>query len=64
VAGSAQAAPNPDCPWVGSPAPIGSRVQQVLARMSLDDEIALVHGTGGSAYTGFVPGNDTLCIRR
>ncbi|BCJ32199.1 glycoside hydrolase family 3 C-terminal domain-containing protein [Actinocatenispora sera] len=62
LASSAQAAPNPDCPWIGSHAPIDSRVQQVLARMSLDDEIAMVHGAGGSAYTGYVPGNDALCI--
>jgi beta-glucosidase len=50
------------CPWVGSRAPIDKRVAQVVTRMTLDEKIAMVHGTGGSAYTGFVPGDARLCV--
>jgi beta-glucosidase len=50
------------CPWIGEKAPIDKRVAQVVTRMTLDEKIAMVHGTGGSAYTGFVPGDTRLCI--
>jgi len=50
------------CPWVGSRAPVDKRVAEVVAQMTLDEKIAMVHGTGGSAYTGFVPGDARLCI--
>ncbi|HEX3791986.1 MAG TPA: glycoside hydrolase family 3 C-terminal domain-containing protein [Pseudonocardiaceae bacterium] len=63
---SAQAAPtqgsNPACPWVGSHAPIDTRVSEVLAQMTLDEKITMVHGAAGSAYTGYVPGDSRLCI--
>ena len=58
---AAQAAVNP-CPWVGSHAPVDTRVGQVLKQMTLDEKIAMVHGAGGSAYTGYVPGDSRLCI--
>jgi beta-glucosidase len=50
------------CPWVGSHAPVDTRVGQVVQQMTLDEKIAMVHGTGGSAYTGYVPGDARLCI--
>lgn len=50
------------CPWVGSHAPIDQRVKQVLSKMTLDEEIAMVHGAAGSAYTGYIPGDSRLCI--
>jgi beta-glucosidase len=59
---SAYAGPSASCPWVGSHAPVDSRVKAVLAQMSLDEKITMVHGASGSAYTGFVPGNARLCI--
>jgi beta-glucosidase len=63
---TAQAAPahtgNPACPWVGSDAPIDTRVAQVLAKMTLDEKITMVHGAAGSAYTGYIPGDSRLCI--
>jgi beta-glucosidase len=59
---SAVAAQRAGCPWVGSSAPIAKRVQQVVARMTLDEKIAMVHGAGGSAYTGYIPGDTRLCI--
>ncbi|HEY7175492.1 MAG TPA: glycoside hydrolase family 3 C-terminal domain-containing protein, partial [Micromonosporaceae bacterium] len=50
------------CPWVGSTAPVNQRVTQVVGRMTLDEKIAMVHGAGGSAYTGYIPGDARLCI--
>jgi beta-glucosidase len=38
------------------------RVHQVLKQMTLDEKITMVHGTAGSAYTGYVAGNSRLCI--
>ncbi|MEE4540389.1 glycoside hydrolase family 3 C-terminal domain-containing protein [Streptomyces sp. V4-01] len=54
--------PDPACPWVGSTAPVNTRTAQVLARMTLDEKIAMVHGTASGAYTGLVPGNSRLCV--
>src|SRR5258705_89425 len=63
---AAQAAPahtgNSACPWMGSDAPIDTRVAQVLAKMTLDEKITMVHGAAGSAYTGYIPGDSRLCI--
>ncbi len=69
VAGSAAlAAASPDvgaagdpCPWVASRAPIATRVRQVVAAMTLDEKIQLVHGAS-SPYAGFVPAIQRLCI--
>lgn len=55
---SAQAA---SCPWVGSRAPIATRVSEVLANMTLADKISMVHGTSGP-YVGNVPAIPSLCI--
>ncbi|MEW1866491.1 MULTISPECIES: glycoside hydrolase family 3 C-terminal domain-containing protein [unclassified Streptomyces] len=54
--------PNPACPWVGSTAPVNTRTAQVLSKMTLDDKIAMVHGSAAGPYTGLVPGNSRLCI--
>jgi beta-glucosidase len=66
VSGVATASPtaarDSNCPWVGSTAPIESRVTAVLSRMTLDEKIAMVHGAAGSAYTGYIPGDARLCI--
>jgi beta-glucosidase len=56
------AAADPSCPWVGSTAPVNDRVAAVLSQMTLDEKITMVHGTAGSAYTGYVAGNSRLCI--
>ncbi len=50
------------CPWVRSDAPIASRVGQVVAALTLDEKIRLVHGVPGTAYAGYVPGIPRLCI--
>jgi beta-glucosidase len=50
------------CPWVGSSAPIPQRVSQLMAKMSLSQEIALMTGSSGSSYVGFTPAIGSLCI--
>lgn len=62
VAAPAATASDPSCPWVGSTAPIESRVAAVLSQMTLDEKISMVHGAAGSAYTGYIPGDSRLCI--
>src|SRR5436309_2331819 len=49
------------CPWVGSTAPVPQRVAQVLAQMSQDQKISLLHGTGG-AFVGNTPAIPSLCV--
>jgi beta-glucosidase len=51
-----------DCPWVGSTASVEERVSMVLAQMTLDERIAMVHGAFHGAYSGYVPANARLCI--
>ncbi|QUQ64851.1 glycoside hydrolase family 3 C-terminal domain-containing protein [Kutzneria sp. CA-103260] len=58
---SVSAAPQATCAWVGSTAPIPQRVAQVLAEMSQDQKISLLHGTGGG-YVGNTPAIPALCI--
>jgi beta-glucosidase len=57
-AGAAPAA----CPWVGSTAPISQRVSQLLAKMSVSQEVSLLTGASGSRYVGFIPAIGSLCI--
>jgi beta-glucosidase len=59
---AAYAGPSASCPWVGSHAPVDTRVRAVLAQMTLDEKITMVHGASGSDYTGFIPGNSRLCV--
>ncbi len=62
AATAAAHADDASCPWVGSTAPVDARAGQVLAQMTLDEKITMVHGAGGSAYTGYIPGDARLCI--
>ncbi len=50
------------CPWVGSKAPIATRVAELLRAMTLDEKIAMVHGERGSGYVGYIPAIARLCI--
>ena len=50
------------CPWVGSTAPVASRVQQVLNAMDQSEEFTLLSGDGGSSYIGQVAAIPNLCI--
>jgi beta-glucosidase len=51
----------PSCPWVGSQAPVAQRVSQVMAQMTLDQKISMVHGTSGP-YAGNIAAIPSLCI--
>ncbi|HEY5396088.1 MAG TPA: carbohydrate-binding protein, partial [Trebonia sp.] len=53
---------NGTCPWVGSTAPVATRVQQVLTTMDQAEELDLVAGDGGSSYIGQIPAVPDLCI--
>src|ERR1700734_288748 len=50
------------CPWVGSSAPIPTRVAEVMSKITQAQEIDLVTGVGGSSYVGFTPAIGALCI--
>src|SRR5258705_133672 len=50
------------CPWVGSAAPISQRVSKLLAKMTVAQKVALLTGTSGSRYVGFVPAIGSLCV--
>jgi beta-glucosidase len=53
---------NGTCRWVGSTAPIATRVQQVLTAMDRSEEVTLLSGDGTSGYIGQVPAIPKLCI--
>ena len=50
------------CAWVNSTAPISTRVSELMAQMSLSQEIALMTGASGSSYVGNIPAISSLCI--
>ncbi len=50
------------CPWVGSTAPVATRVQQVLNTMDQSEEASLLSGDGTSSYIGQVNAIPDLCI--
>jgi beta-glucosidase len=49
------------CPWVGSTAPVATRVAEVMAQITQAQELALVDGGSGS-YAGNIPAISALCI--
>jgi beta-glucosidase len=55
--------PPTGCPWVGSTAPVATRVAQLLAVMTNDQKVAILHGNGNSSpYIGNLTGIPSLCI--
>ena len=51
------------CPWVSSSAPISQRVAQVMAKMTLPNEITMVEGHGTTnPYVFYMAGIPSLCI--
>jgi beta-glucosidase len=59
------APPPGPCPWVGSAAPVETRVRWMLDRMTGGEKIAMVHGVepgSGTGYLGAVAGVPRLCI--
>jgi beta-glucosidase len=61
VAAAPAAAANA-CPWVGQHASPTQRADEVLARMTLDEKIQLVHGIGIQTYVGEIPAIPRLCV--
>ena len=59
---SAPRTANAACPWVGSSAPIATRVSQLLAKMSAAQKVTVLTGARGSSYVGFTPAIGALCI--
>jgi len=47
---------------MNSSLPPGQRAELLLAEMTLDEKIAMVHGVEPSPYTGRIPANPRLCI--
>jgi beta-glucosidase len=65
AASRARPADSSACPWVNSQQPIAQRVADVIAHMSLADEITMVEGHGTAPpnpYVFFMPGIPSLCI--
>ena len=51
------------CPWVHSTQPISQRVSQLLAAMTLDQKISMMHGNNNSSpYIGNISAIPSLCI--
>ena len=59
--GAAPAAASTACPWVGSTAPVATRVSQLLGQMTQAQKLSMVAGVGG-AYVGNVPAIPALCV--
>jgi beta-glucosidase len=54
---------NGDCPWVGSTAPVATRVGQVMAQMTNAQKVSILHGNNNSSpYIGNITGIPSLCI--
>ena len=62
----AQGAPvgNPaSCPWLDNALPVATRVNMLLSKMTIADEIALVEGNGtNEPYVFYTMANPALCI--
>ena len=50
------------CPWVNSSAPIVTRVSELMAKLSLSQEISLMTGAPYSSYVGYIAPISALCI--
>jgi beta-glucosidase len=60
---SRPAATQASCPWLNQSEPISKRVSQLMAKMTLQDEITLVEGHGSSnPYVFYEPAIPSLCI--
>jgi beta-glucosidase len=48
-------------PWMNPNQPVAQRVSELMSQMTLDDKIAMLHGSSGS-YVGNIPANPRLGI--
>ncbi|MEV6055854.1 discoidin domain-containing protein [Streptomyces sp. NPDC052107] len=54
---------NGNCPWVGSTAPIATRVAEVMAQMTNAQKVSILHGNNNSSpYIGNITGIPSLCV--
>ena len=54
---------NGNCPWVGSTAPVATRVSQVMAQMTNAQKVSILHGNNSATpYIGNITGIPSLCI--
>ena len=60
--GSAASRAASGCPWVGQHASPTRRADEVLADMTLDDKVRMVHGIGMQTYVGEIPAITRLCV--
>jgi beta-glucosidase len=59
---STQTPTSGNCEWVGENASTATKVSQVMAAMTLTDEINMVSGVPGSPYAGEIAANSRLCL--
>jgi beta-glucosidase len=52
-----------NCPWINTPnTPIATRVAELLAQMTLQQKVSILHGTNNANYIGWIQGIPALCI--
>jgi beta-glucosidase len=63
AAAAAGQAANPSCPWLNQSLPISQRVQLLLSKMTLANEITMVEGRGtAQPYVFYMAAQPSLCI--
>jgi beta-glucosidase len=63
TAAAAGQAANPSCPWLNQSLPISQRVQLLLSKMTLANEITMVEGQGtAQPYVFYMAAQPSLCI--
>ena len=63
AAAAAGRAANPSCPWLNQSLPISQRVQLLLSKMTLANEITMVEGQGtAQPYVFYMAAQPSLCI--
>ena len=63
AAAAAGQAANPSCPWLNRSLPISQRVQLLLSKMTLANEITMVEGQGtAQPYVFYMAAQPSLCI--
>jgi beta-glucosidase len=50
------------CPWLNSTAAASTRIAQLMGQMTLQQKVAMLHGTDDPAYIGKIDGIPSLCI--
>jgi beta-glucosidase len=67
ASGADTGAAAPSCPWLDSTLPVEQRVDMVLQQMTVDEEVALLHGNmtvNNKVYSAAIPQIPRLCLPR